>query len=56
MKAGDWLALGIEKGWIDVPVCYVHDMPALTDEEAGLVDENDGDMDVICFPVARLRV
>jgi hypothetical protein len=56
MQAGDWLRLGIPEGWLDIPICYVHDAPRLTDEEAALVEANDGDMDVICVTIARINI
>ena len=35
MDKGDWLDLGIEKGWISFPYCATHDGFAfITDEEA----------------------
>jgi hypothetical protein len=50
----DWYREGRERRWVGEPWCYVHDTPRLTSEEDRIVEEEDGELDVICFPVARV--
>lgn len=38
MTQDEWLALGIEKGWISKPFCLTHDVPDFTDEEKEIID------------------
>ena len=54
MDFEQWFSLGIEKGWLGDPYCYVHDSPELTPEEEELIEAEDGDWDAICIGVARL--
>ena len=37
----EWRDLGVDKGWIDMPVCTTHDWFNLTDEESEIYDEDD---------------
>lgn len=35
----DWLAVGVQNGWISEPFCDTHDMPPRTTEEQAVWDE-----------------
>ena len=54
MTGEEWLAMGIERGWIDDPVCWTHNMPELSDEEDELIEL--GDVDSLCILITRVRV
>jgi hypothetical protein len=53
MSYSEWLDYGILHKFIDAPVCWVHDTPALTDEEMEMTGGGD-DLDAICVFIARL--
>jgi hypothetical protein len=53
VKFDDWLSVGLKKGWVGEPWCYVHGLPTLTDEEVAEVAE-EGDLDAICLFVMRV--
>lgn len=53
MNFAEWLKFGMDKGWISESFCVVHDGAPLTDEEAVLVDGEDGDWDHICVSAVR---
>ena len=55
MEFAEWIAQGMDRGWISDVTCYVHDGPPLTDEEEAIVDK-EGDLDAICIPIFRLLV
>lgn len=37
----EWIAYGVQQGWISEPVCYHHDTLPTTDIEAEEMDEGD---------------
>lgn len=50
MTFAEWMALGIEKGWIAEGVCQTHDGTPMTDKEEAAWEEG-GDP---CIPILRV--
>jgi len=50
MTFQDWLAIGIEVGWVSEGVCDTHDGLPMTDEEMELWDEGSDP----CIPALRV--
>ena len=46
----EWRDFGVDKGWIDMPVCATHDWFNISDEESELMDEYDNE---VCIFASR---
>ena len=41
MTFDEWLAVGVEQGWVSLPVCQTHEGSPMTNEEMELWEDSD---------------
>lgn len=51
-----WLQQGIDAGWVSEPFCEAHDGAPFTARERELLEQDDGDLDIMdqCMHAVRL--